>query len=155
MSESQSPQNQEPEENRRDLSIELRELGQQLEQAMRSMIASDQAHRLQRDINNGMQEIGTQLKLAMNAIRESPQIQNLAERGQQTVNQVNESPAVKDFQESLTRGVSQLNEQLSAFIARNRGEEVGSKPPPQGAQSVQIENDEPSTGPTTRLDEDK
>lgn len=153
MSEPQTPQK--PEEDRRELSIELRELGQQIEQAVRSMLVTDQAHRLQRDINNGMQEIGTQIKLAMNAIRESPQIQNLAERGQQTVNQVNENPAVKDFQDSLARGVAQLNEQLSAFIARNRGQEAGSPPPPQGAQSVQIENDEPATGPTTRLDEDK
>jgi heparin binding hemagglutinin HbhA len=155
MSEPQTPQNQNPEDDRRDLSIELRELGQQLEQAVRSMLASDQAHRLQRDISNGMQEIGSQLKLAMNSIRENPQIQNLAERGQQTVNQVSENQAMKDFQESLTRGVSQLNEQLAAFIARNRGEEAGSTPPPQGAQNVQIENDDPATGPTTRLNEDR
>lgn len=153
MSEQQPPQNQQPNEPQHELSTQLRELGQQLEQAVRSMLASDQAHRIQRDISNGMQEIGNQLKLAMTTIRENPQIQNLAERGQQTVNQLNENPSVKDFQESLTRGVAQLNEQLSAFIARNRGEEVGSTPPPQGAQSVQIENDEPATGETTRLDE--
>jgi heparin binding hemagglutinin HbhA len=138
----QKPQN--------DLANELRELGQQIEQLVRSSIDSDRAKEVQRDITNGMVEIGTQMQSALKAIADNPQVQQLAERGQQAIEQAQQNPAIKDFQEALARGISQLNDQLSAFVSRT------TNPPPAGpsSQPINIETDsEPNTGPTTRLDD--
>ncbi len=140
--EGQKPQN--------DLASELRELGQQIEQLIRSSIDSDRAKDVQRDITNGMVEIGTQVQSALKAIGDSPHVQQFAERGQQALEQAQQSPAIKDFQEALSRGIAQLNDQLSAFVSRT------TSPPPAGpsSQSINIENDsEPNTGSTTRLDD--
>lgn len=136
-----------------DLANELRELGSQIEQAVRSALASEQARNIQRDISAGMREIGAQMQNALNSIKEDPRVANLAERGQQAISQARENQSIKDFQDSLARGVSQLNEQLSSFVTR-----LQSQVDPQAtnsAQRVPIEHDEPTTGETTRLDPDK
>jgi heparin binding hemagglutinin HbhA len=133
-----------------DLASELRELGQQLEQAVRTAIESERAKQLQSDISSGMKEIGAQMQSALKAIQEDERVKHLAERGQQAIGQAQHSQVAKDFQEALTRGISQLNDQLSAFVTRlqsNSGEAgTGSTP---GASST------PSTGETTRLDDEK
>jgi ElaB/YqjD/DUF883 family membrane-anchored ribosome-binding protein len=140
--EEQKPQN--------DLSKELQELGQQLEQFVRSSLDSDKAKEIQRDLSNGMREIGTQMQSALKAISENPQVQELAERGQQAIEQAQQNPVVKDFQEALARGISQLNDQLAAFVSRTSS---GTTPPASSSQSINIETDDDSgnTGPTTKL----
>ncbi|MCU0491166.1 MAG: hypothetical protein MUD01_06245 [Chloroflexaceae bacterium] len=139
-----------------DLGTELRELGQQIEQAVRRTLESEQAKNLQRDISAGMREIGTQLQAALHQLREDQRVQNLAERGQQALNQARESQAVKDFQDALTRGISQLNAQLTAYIERQQTGGTGSTETPSATstQRVPIEH-EPTTGETTRLDPKK
>jgi heparin binding hemagglutinin HbhA len=140
--EEQKPQN--------DLSKELQELGQQLEQFVRSSLDSDKAKEIQRDLSNGMREIGTQMQSALKAISENPQVQELAERGQQALEQAQQNPVVKDFQEALARGISQLNDQLAAFVNRTSS---GSSPSASNSQSINIETDDDTgnTGPTTKL----
>lgn len=120
-----------------DLGNELRELGQQIEQAVRSALESERAHQLQKDIMLGMREIGVQVQSALKAIQEDDRVRNLAERGQQAISQAQQSQSAKDFQEALTRGISQLNDQLSAFVTRLQT-------PPEATP--------PTTGETTRLD---
>jgi hypothetical protein len=150
MSEQQEKQDQ-PE--RTDLGSELRELGHQIEQALRSAFESDRAQTVQRDISSGLHEIGNQVQHALQAIKDNPRMQELSERGQQAINQVQESPQVKDFQETLARGIAQLNEQLASFAARTRS---GTDTSSTGAQDVPIDDDpSPATGETTRLDPDK
>ncbi len=134
-----------------DLATELRELGQQLEHAVRSTLESERAQAVRRDIASGLREIGTQLQHAVESIKDDPRVQRLAERGQQAVQQAQETQAAKDFQEALARGIAQLNEQLATFISRTQT----STPPVTGTQSVPIEHDTPATGETTRLDPDK
>jgi paraquat-inducible protein B len=129
-----SGQHQQP-----DLSSELRELGQQLEQTVRTAIESERAKQIQKDIASGMKEIGTQMQSALKAIQEDERLRNLAERGQQAINQAQHSQAAKDFQEALTRGISQLNDQLAAFVTRLQSSSGSSA----------------TTGETTRLDDDK
>ncbi|MBX0330430.1 hypothetical protein K2Z83_22475 [Oscillochloris sp. ZM17-4] len=123
-----------------DLGSELRELGQQIEQAVRNAMESDRARQLQQDIASGMQEIGTQMQSALKAIQEDERLRKLAERGQQAINQAQESQAAKDFQEALTRGIAQLNDQMAAFVSRLQQSAGG---------------DSAATGETTRLDDDK
>jgi hypothetical protein len=121
-----------------DLASELRELGQQIEQTVRGALESDRARQLQNDISAGMKEIGGQVQSALKAIQEDERLKKLAERGQQAVNQAQQSQVAQDFQEALTRGIAQLNDQLAAFATRLRTSETP-----------------PTTGETTRLDDDK
>ncbi|GAB4424861.1 MAG: hypothetical protein OHK0015_04200 [Chloroflexi bacterium OHK40] len=127
-----------------DLASELRELGQQLEQAVRSSLESERAKQLQADIASGLREIGAQLQHAMHAIQENPQVQQFVQRGEQAVNQAQQSKVAKDFQETLARGVAMLNDQLAGFVARMR--QQADESPPSG---------DASTGETTRLDPEK
>lgn len=133
-----------------DLASELRELGQQLEAAVRSAIQSDKAKQVQQDVSSGVKEIGSQLQAAFKAIQENPRVQELVERGEQAVNQAQQSKVAQDFQESLSRGLAQLNQQLAAFVARvsQPADEAPPATPPAGDSA-------PATGETTRLDPDK
>jgi heparin binding hemagglutinin HbhA len=140
------PEDQKPQN---DLANELRELGQQLEQFVRTSLDSEKAKEVQRDVTNGIREIGNQVQSAIKAISENPQVQELAERGQQAIEQAQQNPVVKDFQEALARGISQLNDQLAAFVNRT----TSGTTPTSSSQSINIETDDDSanTGPTTKL----
>ncbi|MFV9505656.1 MAG: hypothetical protein AB4911_13965 [Oscillochloridaceae bacterium umkhey_bin13] len=140
------PENQ-PNQPQGDLASELRELGQQLETAVRAALTSDKAKQVQQDMSAGMKEIGVQLQGALKAIQDNPRVQEVVERGEQAVNQAQQSQAAKDFQEALARGIAQLNEQLAAFATNLRqSSEGGSDTPPPS---------EPATGETVRLDPDQ
>jgi hypothetical protein len=136
------PENQ-PQQPQSDLASELRELGQQLENSVRGALQSEKARQIQHDVAIGMKEIGSQVQSALKSIQENPKIQQLIDRGEQTLSQAQQSHIAQDFQESLARGISQLNAQLSAFIARTRAD----GPPATGGSS-----DAPATGETERLD---
>lgn len=141
------PDNQ-PNQPQTDLANELRELGQQIESAVRNALASDRARQMQQDVSSGIKEIGTQIQSAIKAIQENPQVQQLVERGEQAVSQAQQSKVAQDFQESLARGVAQLNEQLAAFITRTRQAATDATPDP----TPPAADAGPATGPTTRLD---
>lgn len=139
-----------------DLASELRELGQQIEAAVRSAVQSDKAKQIQQDVASGMKEIGVQLQSAFKAMQDNPRFQDLVTRGEQAVSQAQQSKAAQDFQETLARGVAQLNEQLAAFATRMRQQDSAdaadatpdaSTPPATGSG--------PATGETTRLDADQ
>jgi heparin binding hemagglutinin HbhA len=136
---SQPEENNSGQQPQHDLANELRELGHQIEQTMRSALESDRARQLQNDIASGMKEIGGQMQSALKAIQEDERVKQLAERGHQALSQAQQSQVAKDFQEALTRGVSQLNDQLAAFITRLQSSSSSA----------------PSTGETTRLEDDK
>lgn len=128
-----------------DLASELRELGQQLEAAVRSAVQSDKAKQIQSDVASGMKEIGAQLQAAFKAIQENPRFQDLVDRGEQAVSQAQQSKVAQDFQETLSRGIAQLNDQLAAFATRMRQHEGADAPA----------DTPPATGETTRLDPDQ
>lgn len=131
-----------------DLGSELRELGQQIEEAVRSALASERAKQIQADIASGMKEIGAQLQNALKSIQENPQVQQLVQRGEQAVNQAQQTKVAHDFQETLARGIAALNDQLTEFTNRMRqGDTSGGTTPPTDAG--------PATGETTRLDPDQ
>lgn len=145
MSTPENQPNQGP-QNSGDLGTELRELGQQLEQAIRGALASDRARQLQNDVASGLKEISAQVQHAVKAIQEDPRVQELADKGQQTVAKARESKAAQDLQEALARGIAQLNDQLAGFVTKLRAESDGT------AASADTT---PTTGETTRLDPDK
>lgn len=141
-----------------DLAAELRELGQQIEQTVRTALQSDQARAVKDNLSAGMQEIGKQVQVAIRTLQENPKVQEMAERGQRAVEQAQHSQAIKDFQDSLATGIAQLNERLSAFVDRME-QRTGSS---STTQNVPVEDEStpvdtsypPATGPTTRLDDE-
>jgi len=143
-------QNNQPQHPHGDLGNELRELGQQLEAAVRSAIQSDKAKQVQQDVASGMKEIGTQLQAAFKAIQENPRVQHLVERGEQALGQAQQSKAAQDFQETLARGIAQLNDQLVAFVARMRQPDTTPS-----ADTPPSSDTTPTTGETTRLESDQ
>ncbi|MEI6180573.1 MAG: hypothetical protein WCP31_07450 [Chloroflexales bacterium] len=142
MSQPENGNNQTPSQN--DLGSELRELGQQLETAVRIALTSEKAKQVQQDVSSGLKEIGTQLHVAVKALQDNPQMQQLVERGEQVLSQAQQSRATQDFQETLARGIAQLNDQLAAFVTRMHQPAT----PPSTDSS-------PTTGETTRLDPDQ
>lgn len=122
-----------------DLGSELRELGQQIETAIRTVFESEYARQLQQELLNGLRTIGEQVQTAVQVIAEHPRVQELAERGQQTLHQFQQSQAAQDLQQTLAQGIAQLNEQLAEFIKRMQSASGG----------------EPATGETTRLNPDQ
>lgn len=143
--ENEQNQSQQPQPPQSDLANELRELGQQIEQTVRTALESDKAKQLQTDISAGMREIGSQLQHAMKAIQDNPQVQQFVQRGEQAVSQAQQSKVAQDFQESLARGIAMLNDQLAGFVTRLRQGEHGTPPA----------SDSAATGETTRLDPDE
>ncbi len=143
--ENEQNQSQQPQQPQGDLANELRELGQQIENAVRGALESERAKQLQHDISSGMHEIGSQLQHAVKAIQENPQVQQLVQRGEKAVSQAQQSKIAQDFQESLTRGIAMLNDQLAGFVARLRQGEHGAPPSGESAE----------TGETKRLDPDE
>lgn len=144
--EDQQNQSQQSQPASSDLANELRELGQQIEQAVRGALESDRAKQVQADIASGMKEIGAQLQHTFKVIQDNPQVQQLVQRGEQAVGQAQHSKAAQDFQETLARGVAMLNEQLAGFVTRLRQAEGSTTPPA---------DDSAATGETTRLDPDQ
>jgi heparin binding hemagglutinin HbhA len=140
------PDNQ-PNPPQSDLANQLRELGQQIETAVRNAMQSDKAKQVQQDVAAGMKEIGTQLQSAVKSMQDNPKFQEFVERGEQAVNQAQQSKIAQDFQESLARGIAQLNDQLAAFITRTREDGAAPTTPPPSS--------DPATGETTRLDPDQ
>lgn len=109
-----------------DLNKELRDLGSQLERAVRGILNNDQAKNFQRDISSNINQISQQFETALKSINENADIKNLADQGQQVINQVQNKmqdiSVIQDFQKALATGVSQLNKQLDEFISKQASE---------------------------------
>lgn len=134
-----------------DLAAELREMGQQIEAALRAAVESDRAKQIQHDLTNGMRELTKQLQGMVKQIQENPQVQQAEDRGRQALTQAKASKFVQDLEEAVANGFSQLNDRLRKLVDRLEGDrtsEAGTAP----TQQVPVEH-EPATGSTTRLDE--
>jgi heparin binding hemagglutinin HbhA len=135
-----------------DLTTELREMGQQLEAAFRAAIESDRAKQLQRDLVGGVRELSGQIQTTLQSLQANPRVQQAEERGRQVLSQARESKVVQDLQETIVSGIAQLNDQLRKLVDRLESDTSSQAGTP--TQQVPIEQD-PATGETTRLDDDK
>ncbi len=120
------------------LGAELLELGQQIEAALRTALESERARQLKQELVTGLRHVSEQMQSAVKMIADDPRVQELAERGQQTLHQIQQSQAAHDLQQALAQGIAQLNDRLAEFIKRLQAAADG----------------EPATGETTRLDRD-
>ena len=156
MSESQTPNTNPqsgPDKDSSDLLVELREMGQQLEAALRAAIESDRAKQLQKDITGGVRELAGQLGSAVKTIQTNPRFQQAEERGKQAFEQARESKVVQDIQETIVAGLAQLNTQLRKVVER-LDNDVAAKPSSgPDTHHVPVEHEPPATDETTRLDD--
>lgn len=157
MSEDTTPQSNQPRDEdtqgaqSSDLASELREMGQQVEAALRAAIESERAKQIQRDLAGGVRELTSQLQTAVRTIQTNPQFQQAEERGRQAISQAKQSKFVQDLEDAVTTGFSQLNDQLRKLVDRLESERV-SRASGTTSQNVPVEH-EPATGETTRLEE--
>lgn len=147
------PGEQPPEQTTPDIMKELRDLGQNVEQAVRSTFESARIQSVQRDVVSGMQEFFNRMQEAAQRFQQNPNVQNLSERGQQALQQAQESKASKDIQETLARILAYSNQQLQELTTRMQ---QAGQPAITQTQNVPItdESTPPATGPTVRLDLD-
>jgi heparin binding hemagglutinin HbhA len=134
-----------------DLGTEMREMGQQIEAAVRALAESERAKQLQRDLAGGVRELTHQLQTAVKSLQTNPRVQQAEERGRQVFSQALQNKAVQDVQETFVSGLAQFNDQLRKLVERLENERTGQSGPT--THHVPIEHDKPSTGETTKLDE--
>ena len=135
-----------------DLSAELREMGQQLEAALRAALESERAKQLQRDLAGGVRELSHQLQAAVKTLQTNPRVQQAEERGRQAVSQAKQSKFVQEMQDTITSGFAQFNDQLRNLVDRLE-QERASTSSSSTSQNVPIDHEPPATGETTKLDE--
>ena len=135
-----------------DLSAELREMGQQLEAALRAALESERAKQIQRDLAGGVRELSHQLQAAVRSLQTNPRVHEAEERGRQAISQARQSKVIQDVQETVVAGVAQLNDQLRKLVERLEAERT-SQPGGSPSQQVPIDHEPPATGETTRLDD--
>ncbi len=136
-----------------DLAKELREMGKQLEAALRAAVESDRAKQLQQDIAGGVRELSNQVQSAVKSLQSDTRFQQAEERGRQAIAQARESKVVQDIQETFVAGLAQLNTQLRKVVERIESEI--NKPESTPVQNVPVEHETATTGETTRLDENQ
>ena len=136
-----------------DLSNELREMGQQLEAAIRAALESERAKQLQRDLAGGMRELSNQIQHALKSVQSSPRLQQAEERGRQVLAQARDSKVAQDLQDTIVGGIAQLNDRLRKLVDRLENDSSAQSSNP-ATQQVPIEQ-EPAIGETTRLSDDE
>jgi heparin binding hemagglutinin HbhA len=135
-----------------DLAAEMREMGQQIEAAVRAFTESERAKQLQRDLSGGVRELTQQLQTAVKSLQTSPRVQQAEARGQQVFSQVLQSKAVQDVQETFVSGLAQFNDQLRKLVERLETDRA-SQASGTTTHNVPIEHDQSATGETTKLGE--
>jgi hypothetical protein len=134
-----------------DLKEELREMGQQLEQAFRAVIASERTRQLQRDLAAGVREITSQVRTAVGNIQQDPRVRQAEERGREALDDLRETKLAQELQEALVSGIQTLNAQLRRLVERM--DQEGEATPGTPTQQVPIDQEPPATGETRKLDE--
>jgi sugar-specific transcriptional regulator TrmB len=136
-----------PTPDRADLQEELRELGAQIEAAVRAALSSERAQQLRRDLSESARDVTAQLKRVVENAQSDPRVQQASERGREAIKQAGESQVVHDVQEALFNGLTQINARLRQVV------DSIENPPAKGGttQQVPIETDGPAEGETTRL----
>ena len=135
-----------------DLATEMREMGQQIEAAIRALAESERTKQLQRDLAGGARELSHQLQVALKSVQTNPRVQQAEERGRQVIGQARQSKVIQDVQETLVSGLSQFNDQLRKLVDRLESERTG-QASESTTQQVPIDHEPPATGETTKLDE--
>jgi heparin binding hemagglutinin HbhA len=150
---SQDPNRTTPDRETPDLKEELREMGQQLEQAFRAVVQSERTKQLQRDLSAGVREITQQLRSAADTMQQDPRLKQAEERGREAFDDLRDSKLAQDLQEAVVTGIQTLNLQLRRLVERIEQENANQPAAGTGTQQVPIDHEPPSsTGPTTKLD---
>jgi heparin binding hemagglutinin HbhA len=101
-----------------DLAVELRELGKQLGQALRSAWESEQRQQLEKEIGEGLKDLGKQVDQAMATAKASPHTEKVKKQVDRVVETARQSEAVHEMREGLTSGLRELNEELRKLVEK-------------------------------------
>ncbi len=125
-----------------DLAQELRELGQQLKEAIRVAREHPQTKELERQVAQAVSQLTAQVERALQTAREREPVKRAQEQVKQTAQTLKESHAKEDIQRGLAKGVRAVNEQIARAIAQAEKSKTEQEPEPE-AKSDQ----KPDEGP--------
>jgi hypothetical protein len=129
-------------------------MGQQFEALFRATIENERVKQMQNDITNGFKQISNNFETMIESIQSDPRVKEAEGRGREAVEQLQQSKIVHDMQEVLIQGITQVNERLRQVVERVQA--VGEAPASEKSQDVPIEQEPPTspptTGETTKLD---
>ncbi len=99
---------------------ELRELGRQLTEAVRSVAGSEEAQKLRQELAEGLRTIAKEVEEVTEKVREREETQKLREQAKHLSESVKSGEATKKLREELADALSALNKQLSHLVERLR-----------------------------------
>jgi len=99
-----------------DLTQELRQLGEQIKEALRVARDHPQTKEFEQQISQAVSDLGAEIDRAMKSAREQEHVKNLGTQVKQAVQSVETSGAAQDIERGLAKGVRALNEQIRRAI---------------------------------------
>jgi hypothetical protein len=128
MSEQESPRTTEQVQ----ISDELKKLGQQLAQAVRSAAESEEMRKLGQELSEGLDEVRMELREAFQHARESEEVARLREQAERAVESIQTGEAQKEIRQELAYTLQTLNEQLAGWLEHLQAETAeASEPAPE------------------------
>ncbi len=112
-----------------DLGQELRELGRQLQEALRVAREHPHTKEFEQQVSKAVKDLGVELDRALKSAQTNDQVHKVGEQVKQTAQAIQASGAKEDIERGLAAGLRALNEQIARAIAEA---EKSSKPKDQG-----------------------
>lgn len=110
------------------LAQELRELGRQLQEAIRVAREHPQTKEFERQISKAVSDLSAQIDRAVQSATEDEHVKKAGEQVKQAAQSFKGSGATEDIERGLARGVRVLNEQLRRAIEEAEKATRESKP---------------------------
>ncbi len=118
------------------LAQELRELGQQIEQAVRVAREHPQTKEFERQVSQAVKELGTHIDRALKAAQEDDRVRTAAmtaeEEFRHAAQKFEASGAKADIERGLAKGLRVLNEQIRRAVAEADKTKPHDGEPPSG-----------------------
>jgi hypothetical protein len=107
------------------ISDELKKLGQQLAQAVRSAAESEEMRKLRQELSEGLDEVRVELQEAFDQARESEEVARLRQQAERAVESIQTGEAQREIRQELAYTLQTLNEQLAGWLERLQAEPSG------------------------------
>ena len=99
-----------------DLLGQFRELGQQLEKAIRRAWESDEGQEVREQINKGIKELNARLGKVAEEARKSQAVQDLQKQAKGAVEAARRDETVQNLSKEIGQALQSLNDQLNKLI---------------------------------------
>ncbi len=130
---------------------ELKELGRQLTNAVKTVATSEEVRGVGQEIRDGLKNIAREVDEAFDRVREREEVQRVKTQAGNVVESFKTGEAQQEIREELSDALHALNLRLQALMERFQNRADMPVEPPANVPIEPI--DKPATGPTRRLDQ--